>query len=184
MAVLAAALIVSACSQDDPFRPSATSANVITGVSLASFSTGAVAQSAIDLINLRAVRPEVQANGLVNFQLAVDLDLSGKVNLLPVLSVLNPPGGANTVGLARSTATFEALTRAPTGGFRPDTAMMADVGETIVLQLQAGTCVYGDPLYGKLVVDGVNTATRRVILRFMLNRNCGYRDLTEGIPRN
>lgn len=184
MAVLAAALIVSACSQDDPFRPSATSANVITGVSLASFSTGAVAQSAIDLINLRAVRPEVQANGLVNFQLAVDLDVSGKVNLLPVLSVLNPPGGANTVGLARSTATFEALVRAPTGGFRPDTAMLADVGETILLEVQAGTCVYGDPLYGKLVVDGVNTATRRVILRFMLNRNCGYRDLTEGIPRN
>lgn len=175
---------VTACSDDDPFRPSATVPNVTTGLSLAAFSTGTVAPSAIDLLNLRAVRPEVSVAGQVNFQIAVDLDDAGQIRLLPVLAVLSPPGGANSVGLARSTASFDELARAPSGGFVADSAVTTVVGETWLIQLQAGTCIYSDPLYGKFVVDEVNMATKRVFVRMVLNRNCGYRDLTEGLPRN
>jgi hypothetical protein len=179
-----ALVTVSACSDDDPFRASATVPNVTTGISLASFSTGTVAPSAIDLLNLRAVRPEVTGTGQVNFQIAVDLDAGGQLRLLPVLAVLSPPGGAQSVGLVRSNASFDALTRAPSGGFVADSAVTTAVGETWVVQLQSGTCIYNDPLYGKFVVDEVNTVTRRVFVRIVLNRNCGYRDLTEGLPRN
>lgn len=179
-----ALVTVAACSDDDPFRASATVPNVTTGLSLAAFSTGTVAPSAIDLLNLRAVRPEVTSTGQVNFQLAVDITATGQIRLLPVLSVLSPPGGANSVGLARSTAAFADLARAPTGGFVADSAFTAVVGETWLVQLQSGTCIYNDALYGKLIVDEVNPITKRVFVRMVLNRNCGYRDLTEGLPRN
>lgn len=177
-------MTVSACSDDDPFRASATVPNVTTGISLASFSTGTVAPSAIDLLNLRAVRPEVTSTGQVNFQIAVDVDAGGQIRLLPVLSLLSPPGGAISVGLGRSVADFDDLARAPTGGFVADSAVTTRVGETWLVQLQSGTCVNRDPLYGKLVVDEVNTSTKRVFVRLILNRNCGYRDLTLGLPRN
>ncbi len=179
-----ALVTVSACSGDDPFRPAATVPNVTTGLSLATFSDGALAPSAIDLLNLRAVRPEVSVSGQVNFQIAIDVDAGGQLRLLPVLAVLSPPGGAISVGLARSAASFADLARAPTGGFVADSVVTTAVGETWLLEIQSGTCASNDPLYGKFVIDEVNTNTSRVFVRFVLNRNCGYRDLTEGLPRN
>jgi hypothetical protein len=35
-----------------------------------------------------------------------------------------------------------------------------------------------------MVVDSVIAAERRVVLRTMVNRNCGYRALTAGLPKN
>jgi hypothetical protein len=175
---------MAACSDDDPFRPVATTPNVVTGLGLAALSTGVLAPTAIDFINLRAVRPTLDGAGTVNFQLALDLEADGRVRLLPVLSMLSPPTGSTSVGLVRTDATFEALARAPTSGFVTDSAVTAAVGETWVVRLSAGLCAFGDPFYAKFVVDGVNPATRRLAVRFLLNRNCGYRDLTEGLPRN
>ena len=184
MVGVVALVTVSACGGDDPFRPAATVPNVTTGLSLAAFSSGTVSLSAIDLLNLRVVRPEVSGSGQVNFQFAVDVDAGGQLRLLPVLAVLSPPGGGISVGLARSAASFADLARAPTGGFVADSAVTTAVGETWLLQIQSGTCFNNDPLYGKFVVDEVNNVTRRVFVRFVLNRNCGFRDLTEGLPRN
>lgn len=151
---------------------------------MAAFSTGTVAPSALDLVNSRVVRPELGGTGTVNFHLALDVDASGKVMLLPILSLLSPPTGGTTVGLRRAGADFDAITRAPTEGYVADSAVTAVVGEAWFLRVQAGMCVYGEPFYGKLEVDGVNTETRRLIVRFLVNRNCGYRDLTLGLPRN
>ncbi len=175
---------MAACSDDDPFRPEATTPNVVTGLGVAALSTGAIAPTAIDFLNLRAVRPSLDGSGAVNFQLALDLDAQGQVRLLPVLAMLSPPTGSASVGLLRTDTEFDALARAPTGGFVTDSAVTAAVGETWVVRLTAGLCVYGDPLYAKFVVDGVNQTTRRLAVRFLINRNCGYRDLTEGLPRN
>jgi hypothetical protein len=181
---LCALVLASACSDDDPFRPVATTPNVITGLSLAPLSAGTAAPTALDLINLRAVRPVIDAVGTVNFQLAFDLDPQNRVLLLPVLAMLSPPTGSASVGLLRTTGTFEQASRAPTGGFVSDSSVTAAVGETWVVRLNAGTCAFGDPFYGKLVVDEVNTGMRRLLVRFLINRNCGYRDLVEGLPRN
>lgn len=151
---------------------------------MAAFSTGAIAPSALDLVNSRVVRPELGGTGTVNFHLALDLDASGKVKLLPILTLLAPPTGGTSVGLLKAGADFDAITRAPNSGFVADSAVTAEVGETWFVRVQAGLCVYGEPFYGKLEVDGVNTETRRLIVRFLINRNCGYRDLTLGLPRN
>jgi hypothetical protein len=174
----------AACDTDDPFRPVATVPNVVTGLDLAALSTGSVAPTAIDFLSLRAVRPVVDGTGGINFQLAVDLDASNRVRLLPVLAVLSPPTASSSIGLLRAPQPFELVTRAPTGGFAADSAVTTAPGETWIVRITAGVCPFGDPYYAKLVVDDINTVTRRLFVRFLLNRNCGYRDLVEGLPRN
>lgn len=177
-------MLMGACDQSDPFRPVATDANEITTLSLAAFSTGTIAPTAIDFVNKRAVRPELQSTGFTNFQLALDLTSDGRVALLPVLSVLTPPSGASRIQLQKSSGAFDVLERAPAGGYASDSAVVTSPGETWVFRLETTSCIYGDPYFGKLIVDGVNSATRRIAVRFLINRNCGYRDLTEGVPRN
>ena len=176
--------VAAACDQSDPFRGVATSENVVTGLGMAALSTGTAAPTALDLLSRTAVRPVIDGTGAANFQLALDVDGQGRVQLIPVLALLNPPAASVSVGLARSDVAFELLERAPTGGFVNDSTVSAEVGETWVVRLQAGLCSFGDPLYAKLVVDGINQQTRRLAVRFLLNANCGYRDLTEGVPRN
>jgi hypothetical protein len=185
-AVLTLALLGfgAGCDQSDPFRGVASSENVVTGLGLAALSTGVAAPTAIDLLARTAVRPVIDGAGAPNFQLALDVDAQGRVLLIPVLALLNPPSASVSVGLVRSTLPFEQLGRAPTGGFVNDSTVTAAVGETWVVRLQAGLCTFGDPLYAKLVVDGVNQTTRRLAVRFLVNANCGFRDLTEGVPRN
>jgi hypothetical protein len=181
---LAVAASLAACSNDDPFRSSATVESVITSVSMAGFSTGTVAPSALDLVTAQLVRPELAGTGSANFQLALDVDASGQVSLLPLLALLTPPSGGISVGLQRATADFDALTRAPNAGYATDSIVTTQVGESWFFSVQSGLCTFGDPFYGKLEIEGVNTETRRIFLRFLINRNCGYRDLTVGVPNN
>jgi hypothetical protein len=179
-----ATVSVSACSQDDPFRPVATSENVVSTLRVSPISDGLAASSAVDFVNRRAVRPSLDATGGPNFQVAFDLGTDGRILLQPVLAVLNPPSGAGSVGLARTKARFDDLARAPTGGFVNDTTMTTVVGETWVVRVNPGLCSFGDPFYAKLVVEDVNLVSRQLSVRFLINRNCGYRDLTVGLPRN
>ncbi len=181
---LLATVVLGACSDDDPFRSPATSSNVITGVSLAIFSDGALAPAGLDLLGLRAVRPEIGPSGSPNFQLAIDVDASGTMRWFPVLTLLNPPGGATTVGLLRSASTFAELARAPEDGFADDSVQVIRTGDTFIFRYLAGTCVFGDPLYGKIEVTNYDAVSRRASVRYMINRNCGYRDLIEGLPAN
>ncbi len=182
--LLLALLGLVACGGDDPFRGSATVPNEVSEISMAAFSTGTVAPSALDLVSLRVVRPELQSTGTVNFQLALDVNASGTVSLLPVLALLSPPNGGTSVGLQRTAVAFDDITRAPVDGFTADSVLTTQRGEAVFFLVQAGVCTFGEPFYGKLVVEGVNTETRRLIVRILINRNCGFRDLTIGLPRN
>jgi hypothetical protein len=86
--------------------------------------------------------------------------------------------------LQRSDAAFTALERAPTRGFVNDTTLVVAAGQTVLVQLPGSGCFLGDPFYAKLVVDSVVVSERRLVVRSLVNRNCGYRALTEGLPRN
>jgi hypothetical protein len=182
--LVVAAIALAACSQDDPFRPVATSENVVTTLNVAALSSGIEAPSAVDFVNLRTLRPSLDGTGSPNFQMAFDLTTDGRIRLLPVLEVLNPPSGAGTVGLVRVGTAFDDLGRAPTGGFVSDSTVTTAIGETWVVRINPGLCSFGDPFYAKLVVDAANLVTRRMTVRVLINRNCGYRDLTVGLPRN
>jgi hypothetical protein len=76
------------------------------------------------------------------------------------------------------------LASAPLTGYTVDTAQTVSAGQTYTVQLHNSGCVYGDYFYAKLVVDSIIVPERRMVIRSLVNRNCGYRALTEGLPKN
>ncbi len=131
------------------------------------------------------VRPQVLSNGGINFDIAFDITSDGKARLLPARYVVPlPPAGSPTIGLQKMAGTFAQLERAPLSGYTTDSAVTAAVGETYTIQLQNSGCIYGDHYYAKVSVDSVILSERRLVVRSLVNRNCGYRALTDGLPKN
>lgn len=131
------------------------------------------------------VRPQVLSGGSLNFDVAFDIAADGKVLVLPArLVVPLPPGGSPPIGFQRWGAAYEQLLRAPDRGYVVDTAATLGVGETISIQLLSSGCVYGEPLYAKLTVDEIDVPRRRMLVRTLVNRNCGYRSLNTGLPKD
>lgn len=131
------------------------------------------------------VRPQLLSNGSLNFDVAFDINAAGEAVVLSAKRVVPvPPSGVAPVGFLRWPAVYEQLARAPDKGYVDDTTATLKVGETISVRLTGSGCIYGDPVYAKLTIDSINVAERRLLVRSLINRNCGYRSLTTGIPTN
>jgi hypothetical protein len=177
---------LAACNSGNAFTSPANSINEIRTFSVwALTGTSSALPAAVLFTTSSLERPQVLSNGAVNFDVAFDITTDGRVAFLPVRWVVPaPPAGAPSVGLTRSTQPFESITRAPERGFTRDTAVVIAVNEVVLLELRGAGCTFGEPFYAKATVDSVITAERRIVLRTLVNRNCGYRSLTEGLPRN
>ncbi len=131
------------------------------------------------------VRPQVLGNGALNFDVAFDITSAGKVLVMPArIIVPSPPAGAPSIGFARQPGVYEQLQRATDKGYVSDSTITLAVGETVTVRLLNSGCVYGEPFYAKLTIDDVNVAERRLLMRTLVNRNCGYRSLVAGIPKD
>ncbi len=176
----------TACDNTNPYRSVATSENVerqtpvfaLTG-SPSSYPT------AYQFTSESLVRPQVLASGSVNFDVAFDLTADNKVILYPVRQLVpQPPGGSPTVGLLKVSSAFDAIARAPDKGYTNDSTLIVSPKEVVLVKLAGSGCIYGDPYYAKLQIDTIIPSERRMILRTLVNLNCGYRDLTVGVPKN
>ena len=79
---------------------------------------------------------------------------------------------------------FAAITLAPTGGYILDTAVTLDTGKVFYAVSRPVGCLVGSvPLYAKLHVLSVDTATRRLNFEILVDQNCGYRGLAPGLPK-
>lgn len=188
LAVLGAAVALAACGEDDLLLGN-RSDTVSDTLAVYTLSAGDPALPAgIDLFSGLSVRPRVQGGGLVTFDLAVDLDAQRRVRLVPAAVLVAAPGTPRT-GLQVVAEPFAALTRAPTEGYRYDSATVAAPGQTVAVELQGvgGAqglfCPTSSPARAKLVVDSV-TAANVVWVRTLVNRNCGLRSLQPGRPTN
>jgi hypothetical protein len=95
--------------------------------------------------------------------------------------------GALKPGLVRAAdnLTFDQMTRAPSNGYIVSDTVPIAVGDRYYVRTTVSTCsVLGVPLYGKLEVLEIDTAQHTVKLQVLANQNCGYRDLTIGLPRH
>ncbi|WP_331048776.1 hypothetical protein [Gemmatimonas sp.] len=189
LAALAAPVLAAACGGGNNLLSPASIDNTVRTYSVYSM-TGAsgTLPAAYSFSTESLERPQVLSNGAPNFDIAFDLTADGKVSLLPV-RVLVPfppayPSGTPPVGLQRSTVAFASMNRAPDRGYVNDSTLVASVGETVLVRLSNSGCVYGDPYYAKVVVDSIIASQRRIVVRSLVNRNCGYRNLTEGLPSN
>jgi hypothetical protein len=182
---VAGALIAAACGGDGLTSP-ATVENTARRFSVYALTgTSSALPSAYQYSTETVLRPTVLPSGSVSFDLAFDITADGKVRLLPVRTVVpSAPNGTPTVGILRVNQAFGEVGRAPDRGYVYDSVVVAAIGETFTLQLSNSGCVYQEPFYAKLTVDSILLPERRMVLRSLVNRNCGYRGLTEGLPKN
>lgn len=181
-----------ACANDANFTQNATSTNFITGANLYALTgTPPELPAGFEATSNSFVRPLVgQFSGAVNFELAFDIRADGKVLLLPVRALIPfapaPSGGAPSIALLKSAQPFDVVTRAPANAaFVNDSVAVASAGDTYLIKVNTSNCVYGEPLYGKIVIDSVIVAQRRMVVRALMNLNCGgYRSLLIGIPKD
>ena len=163
----------------------ASSQNTIRVTSVWALSgTPATLPAAYQFTTDSPARPQILTNGSVNFDVAFDIQPDNRVSVLPVRTVVPlPPAGAPVIGLQRSAQAFAATERAPDRSYIDDSTFVVAAGETLIVRLGNAGCIYGEPFYGKFVIDSVIRSERRLVLRSLVNRNCGFRALTEGLPK-
>ncbi|MEO7998011.1 MAG: hypothetical protein ABI852_11235, partial [Gemmatimonadaceae bacterium] len=123
---LLAPLVVAAlgaCGNDSNFTQDATTTNVAVSASVYALSgSSPELQAAYQASTNAFVRPIVgQFTGVVNFDIAFDINSAGKVVLLPVRTLVPfapaPASGAPSIGLLKSVSAFDVIEKAPTKGY-------------------------------------------------------------------
>jgi len=127
----------------------------------------------------------VRVGGAIPFDVAFDIDAEGNAVVYPLKLVVSDFGGQRRIGLQRSTTPFDAVLRAPAGGYAYDSAMVARPGEALVIEAQLAPYCANDLLrtiYAKLTVDSVDVGARTIYFRVGVDPNCGFRSFAPGIP--
>ncbi len=137
------------------------------------------------------VRPQVSIpiDASFSFEVAFDLNATGdSVVVYTVREIANQLVGVTRVGLQATSATFEQITEAPTGGFVYDSTLRVAVGGSILVDVIDPSCQLesfsGFNIRAKMVVDSIDAVNRKLFLHMLTNRNCGLRNLEPGEPRN
>jgi len=174
-------VLAAACG--DPFAlPRATLNNIVDTVSLYALNgTPPRTPSAYYLGSYLAPPVPVLIQNGTGFDFAVELDSAYRPMLLPTGALRL--GRAS--GVQRTTLPFDSIKIAPTGGFQLDSAVTFDVGERAIVHSRDTRCSFNIPAvyYAKLQILAVDSATRRITFQILVNDNCGYRGLEEGVPR-
>jgi len=193
VAVVALAMLAVACG--DITRPKASTPNLALSYTVAAFTGGPVnVPTALSFLG-----GATRADSRFAFDVAFDLDPSGAVVVLPVRTVAGSLGDAiyqsqtglalKRVGLQQLTGTFDAVREAPSTGYDTLGTKTITPGAVLAVELLDFQNCYtgfgGSTLYAKLTVDSVNTATRRIYARTVVDPNCGYRGLVaDSIPKS
>ncbi len=133
-------------------------------------------------------RQIVRVDGFAGFDIAFDIDATGKTVVYPVKLVVASPGGSRPVGIQKIPRSFEDVPAAPTTGFQTDSSLVIRPGEVVVVESphngSGDVCQFSisPNLYAKIAVDSVNLATRIIYLRMGFDPNCGFRSFATGIP--
>ena len=186
VAVVALATLAVACG--DLTRPKATTPNLQLDYSV--YALTGVPVGATNAINFFAGPARVDP--AFSFDVALDLDPTGKILLYPVRAVAGPLAGTipTRVGLQKVTGTFESVRSAPNSGvYDTITVQSITPGQVVtaeILQQTSLACVYslqGSAMYAKFVVDSVDLPARRLFIRQVIDGNCGFRGLVaDSIP--
>ena len=185
--VVVVAIATAAVACGDPTVPKATIINLQLDYSVYSLSGAPPATpNAMNLF----VGP-ARADASFDFDVALDLDQTGKIVVYPVRAVAGALAGLvpTRVGLQTVSGSFESVRAAPDRGYDTLNVKTITPGTTVVAELVdlvTGLCIYslnGSSTYAKFVVDSVIPSTRRFYVRSVGNANCGYKSLVpDSIP--
>ena len=132
-----------------------------------------------------------RASGTFQFDVALDLDSTGKKAVVYPVRLLGGTiaGVLKRVGIQSVTGSFDALRVVPDKGYDTLTAQVVSPGTVLAVELQdVATCQFslgGSFIYAKFVVDSINSTTRRLYARSVVDPNCGYREVVQdSLPNN
>src|SRR5262245_41943730 len=128
----------------------------------------------------------VYADQTFRFDVAFNLDASGRIVLMPVRTVANGLATSHTVGLQVVPAAFDELEAAPKDSYRRDSTLTVAAGQTVVMESAdpagCGTSFIASNIYAKFIVDEVDIKARTMKTRFVIDPNCGFRSFESGTP--
>jgi hypothetical protein len=133
-------------------------------------------------------RQAVRVDGFAGFDVAFDIDPTGKPVIYPVKLIVSSPGGTRPVGMQRVGGPFDSVKVAPKSGYAVDSSFVLGLGETVAVESPHNSsgdlCAFAlsPNLYAKFAVDSVNLVSRTLYLRMGIDPNCGFRSFAEGIP--
>ena len=172
---------------DDPFALEASLETVRDTLTVyAMTGTSPAYPSALDARTGFVVRIEPN----IAFDVAFDLNPDGSVRVIParLISPTKIDFGQTTlthgVALQVPAGGFESITIAPSNGYKADSLVTVDAGETVVARVESSACFLSPVIYAKFVVDSVNAVTRQIFLRTVRNPNCGFRSFQPGVPKD
>ena len=130
----------------------------------------------------------VRATPSFGFDIAFDLTSDGRIQLIPVRKVASTIANAPQVGMQVVSGSFDALTKAPSSGYKFDSTLTVNVGQVVAIEASVpAACTYslnGTNVYGKLVVDSIRRTEGRLFARLTTDPNCGYRSFAPGTPKD
>lgn len=131
----------------------------------------------------------VRADAGLSFDVAFDIDGSGRALVYPFKVVVDPAYAdalGRRVGIRVMPVQFDSLLRAPTSGYNYDSVTVMPEGSVAVIQtFRYSECTFdiSKTIYSKIVIDDVDMAARRVTFRILVDPACGFRDLVPGRPK-
>ncbi len=172
---------LSAAGCDDPFRLTANRENVDAVFELWAM-TGSPAAYPSGLVVAQATAVPLDALG--SFDLAFDIDTTGRLKVYPVASVVSPLTGARQVEFQRATVPYSVVAEAPRTGWTRDSVLVVNVGQVFLVKVPTQYCQFDirQEIYAKISVDSVDVTERRIRLGARVNPNCGFRSLLSGVP--
>lgn len=130
----------------------------------------------------------VPADANFLFDIAFDIDSSGKVVYMPQRVVASSLASTHSVGLRTLPDSFGAINSAPKSGYRADTSLVTAPNVVVLAQSNdfntCGVSLTGSSIYAKIVVTSVDLATRQLKLRYTVDPNCGFVSFAPGIPKD
>jgi hypothetical protein len=128
----------------------------------------------------------VRTDLALSFDFAFDIDTAGRALLLQTGALKL----GQQSGLQIGSQPFDSIKIAPTTGYQLDSAVVVHDSSVVIAHSSTSTCVtvlgVAYPYYAKLLVLTIDTTSgpngRRIDLRILTDRNCGYRGLEAGLP--
>jgi hypothetical protein len=183
LAAMSVAVVLNACG--DPTSLKATGLTTVDTLSVFALSgSPPLYPSGVSVL----VGQAVPVDGFAIFDVALDVNASGNAVVYPPKLVVNALSGSRTVGLQKTTGSFESVLEAPKTGYLTDAPVVLVPGETVVIQSAhnggSDICQFAltPYIYAKITVDSVNAANRILYLRMGVDPNCGFRSFASGVP--
>jgi hypothetical protein len=142
--------------------------------------------SAYNMIGLA----EIFTQNTSNFDFVFDLGVDSTFHLGTkgdTIAVLIPRGGVGFVadgGLQTTFIAFDSILIAPLSGYENQKPTRIRSGDHVLAASRLQQCQFGilSPRYAKMEIIDIDVAQRFAQIRVVIDPNCGYRQLSSGVP--